>query len=291
MFRALANIPFDTDLSDEKVLQELLDEPPGLSAKFTRTSIYFLGDHPGQFLPDGPGEQLYVCGKEMTPGSGDVGPLAITISWAPKGETALISMCPFVYDVYPWFGYILDPPSWAIDDDKDQSEGPQYYDGYTCNGLQGFDSDYMSSPATTLLHELFHVPGLFDDVPGYSDTILTSEITQGTGPGSGIVQNLISDWKGDDPKYAYGAFNTRRLNELEPTDKEGLKWRGIYNADNYLFYALSSYYSRKCNLDFRKCPDEDAAYPGGRYPIWPFDSPQPTRPPPGTPPPPPRDSV
>ena len=270
MFRAIANIPFDLDLTNEETVKRLITDPLTYSPKFNRLSIRFLENHPGLNLPYGPGMPYYNC--DNSPLSGPVQAFLIPIF---HGSSALMSICKYTYEGSPMLTDVINPPNWARDMSKDQSGGPQYLAGYGCKNLGNIDNDWMDSTTAVMLHELFHFPGLFEDVPNYAASILTERNVEGTDPGSGRVEHLVSDWVGGPgqiPSDGYGAYNARLLNQLQPTDKNsGLQWDAIYNADNYAWYALSSCYSKQCGRDFKEAPDHDAAYPDRRLPPWPFD--------------------
>ena len=282
MYRAVANIPLDLDLSDKEALQKLIAAPLSYTDKFKRLSISFLRDHPGQALPDGPGappDKSPGCGKTSSQLNGGL-PYGYTIPLVP-GKNALMTICGLPYQHDPMLDDIIYPPFWAVDLDKSTEDEIIFETGYSCenDNIPPFDNSDMKSPAHSLLHELFHWRGLFEDVPDYEATIATNLYTSGTGPGSGLVFHEIVDWTGGDPPLpanGYGAYNTRRVNELEPYDKrQGTNIKGIFNADNYAWYAVSTYFTQVCKKDFKECPDEDSAELNNRhFPPWPFDLPK-----------------
>lgn len=268
MFRAIANIPFDIDL-DKDTLERLIEEPLTYSDKFNRLSIYFLGNHPGLQLPDGPGVPSLNCygsPNGRIPGA-FVAPLY-------NGNSPLISFCSSAYS-QPMLQDVLNPPNWAIDPKKDQSQGRQFYDGYGCGNLGTTDSGWMVTTGSILLHELFHCPVLFRDVPGYANAIDIDSVTEGTGPGSGPVQNIIDDYSnpGYDPDNGYGPYNAKWINDNTPTDQFNQGWLPIYNADNYMWYAISAFFTQKCGKEFAAAPNADSAYPFRELPQWPFSIP------------------
>ena len=254
MFRAIAGIDFDLDLTNPDVVLDLADQPFAFSSKFNRLSVSFGMDNPRKELPYGPG----------TPGKQCVGEnLGLTLP-IYGGTAAIMTICAQAF-YRPMLDDITSPKAWAIDRREDQADGPQYYDGYGCKNLGDFDSDWLISPGALLLHELFHWPGFFEDVPGYAATIPTTFLVPGTGPGSGIADHVITDYSGSTvPTTGYGAYNTRLINELHPTfldDQKGsITFEGIHNADNYVYYAISAYFTRECNIDFKQCPDADSAH-------------------------------
>ena len=257
------------DLSDPAQLQTLTQTQLAYSPKFSDLPIYFLGDNPGLALPDGPG--FSPDGKC----SDNVGTQAyITPTYG--GRHGLVSVCKDTYKLQPMLADILAPPAWAIDWSKGLSNGPQYFPGFGCKNLGSFDSLYLQSTGAILLHEMFHYKCLFSNVPNYENSILTKLIIVLPGPGGRVTEHIITDFKGPILKNGYGPYNAEQINQLQPVDKDKLHWKGIYNADNDVWYALSSYYSRDCNIDFQRAPDEDSANtepsrdlnPPGAYGPW-----------------------
>ncbi len=261
MFRAIAGIDFDLDLTDENVVLDLAKQPFAFSSKFNRLSVSFGLDNPRRELSNGgPGPPAKAC---------------VGGAWASTlptygGTNAIISICRTAFYL-PMLDDIISPKAWAIDRRKDQTNGPQYNDGYGCENLGDFDSDWMMNPGTILLHELFHWPGFFEDVPGYAATILTTYLVGGTGSGSGLADHVITDYSGSAVPNGYGAYNTRLINELHPVYSDGSKgsitFEGIYNADNYAYYAVSAYFTRTCNIDFKECPNAESAHRDRTPPI------------------------
>ena len=279
LFRAIAKIPYDLVLSDKDAVQDLISKPLEYTAKFNQLSIYFLGDNPGLLLPLGPGPQGTLACE--VPNNNNADGLFAYLVPIYNGKSAIMSICKNTYN-YPTLDEIKNPPSWAIDPDKDQSQGPQFYSGYGCANLGDFDSCDQASSGEILLHELFHFPALFADVPDYAAKIVTTGDVVGTGPASGIVNNWISDWtegQPPDPIDGFGPYNARLVNEMEPIDErpgpdKGIKFKAIYNADNYVSLAVSWYWARECSTKFKECPDEDSAFPERESPPWPFNVPQ-----------------
>jgi hypothetical protein len=112
------------------------------------------------------------------------------------GASALMSICAELYRQLPMLADIEIPREWAIDPSKDQSKGPQYYDGYGCDNLGDADSIWTSSAGSLLLHEIMHFPGLFYDVPGYKANIATFYDEN--------TPHFISDYFGMWPQDGYG---------------------------------------------------------------------------------------
>jgi len=253
IFRAIANIDFNLDLSNLETVQQLADEPLTYSEKFTRLSIYFLGNHPGLTQPGVPSTDADCEGSY--PWMGYVVPTF-------GGASALMSICMQLYRELPMLQDVEKPPNWAIDPSKDQSNGPQYYDGYGCQNLGDIDSDWMRSTGAVMLHELMHFPGLFSDVPDYDATIVTTFDAN--------TPHFIGDFWGDWPKNGYGPYNSAEIKNFLPRDHGDLVWKPVYNADNYISYALNKYYSSVCGRTFGETPSEDASWPARQPPPNPF---------------------
>ncbi|EXJ60369.1 hypothetical protein A1O7_04521 [Cladophialophora yegresii CBS 114405] len=258
IFRTIANIPLDLDLTDKNALAQLAAEPLSYHPKYNKLSIFFLGDHPG--LP-----ALY--GGNLPPGSLLC---ADPVGWQAHsnpvlgGAEALISVCKKTFSTIPMLQDVTKPPAWAIDPSKDQSRRAQFYDGYGCENLGDTDSDYLDSAGAVLLHELLHFPGLFADVPNYDAMIPFSSVASA---------HWISDWMGPYPRNGYGAYNTMSISKRPPRDQDGRLFLPIYNADNYAWYAISSYFSRVCKKDLQDAPSEQAVWKHRRQPLWPFNVP------------------
>ncbi|ETI24798.1 hypothetical protein G647_04168 [Cladophialophora carrionii CBS 160.54] len=251
IFRTIANIPLDLDLTDKDAVAQLAGQPLSYHPKYNRLSIYFLGDHPG--LPTDPSARLF-CGNS--------GKKQAHTRSEPDGSSALMSVCKVTFRSSPMLKDVTNPPAWAIDPNKDQTHKTQFYDGFGCENLGDTDSDYMDSPAAVVLHELLHFPGLFADVPSYAAMIPTR---------SGQPEHLIEDWWGPSPIDGYGAYNAMLISKTPPKDRNGRRFLPIYNADNYAWYAISSYFSRKCTKEFQDAPNDKAVWKNRHPPPWPFD--------------------
>ncbi|KIW27740.1 uncharacterized protein PV07_07450 [Cladophialophora immunda] len=253
IFRAIANIDFNLDLSDPEIVKQLADEPLTYNEKFTRLSIYFLGDHPGLTQPGIPESDLDCKGSY---------PWLAYVVPTFGGASALMSVCKLLYQQEPMLQDVEKAPNWAIDPKKDQSKGPQYYDGYGCQNLGNIDTRWMYSTGSVLMHELLHFPGLFADVPDYDANIATQFDAN--------TPHFISDFYGDWPENGYGPYNAAEIKRYLPRDHQYLQWKPTYNADNYVCYALSKYYSRVCGRPFAEAPSADAAWPSREPPSNPF---------------------
>ena len=160
-----------------------------------------------------------------------------------------------------------------MDPKKDQSDPdkPQYYDGYHCDNLGDADSSWMQTTAWVMLHEFLHAMVLFGDVPNYAATI---PLNQDTLP---IVAHVLIDFAPlviggiePDPPDGYGGWNALQINKLKPLNKDRVKYKGIYNPDNYVAYASSRYFSNICGREF-KAPADATGYNKDRpRPQYPF---------------------
>lgn len=111
----------------------------------------------------------------------------------------------------------------------------------SCDDLGNVDSDEMNTLGGTILHELLHVPAFISRLPHHEKLLHW---------GNSQDKTSISDYEQPDdvtspPDDGYG-----------PTGAEDLRmFQGRYvcrsNADNYVFYALSRYWSKKCGKAFK----------------------------------------
>lgn len=120
-----------------------------------------------------------------------------------------------------------NPPDWGRVGGV-ASGAPEW--GFGCEGLQGRDTSLMKVVGTTVLHEFFHWPKIFRDVPGYDTWI---RVNGYNGP-------QIIDTSSNAIPNPYGPWNTMRINQLPPDPASG-KSQSIQNAENYVWYALSKY--------------------------------------------------
>jgi hypothetical protein len=238
-------------LTNQDNIDQLVNKPATWNEKFSILSIHFLEDHPG--LAANP--SLNVWGWSCKDQNAYVVP-------TEGGQSALMAFCRSAYERWPFLHDIEYPPAWAVDPGKDQTKGPQYYDGYGCANLGISDSTYQYSISALMLHELMHFPGLFADVPGYADHI-TTEFSKD-------IPHFISDFDGPYPPHGYGPWGSKIINSNHPKDKRGLAWKGIWNADNFACYAASKYWEKTCGMTFQVCPNRSAAWKNRREPPWPF---------------------
>ncbi|KIW89618.1 uncharacterized protein Z519_09774 [Cladophialophora bantiana CBS 173.52] len=255
MFRAIANIDLTLDLSNPETVRQLADQPLSYNKHFTGLSIHFLDNHPGLTQPGVVWDGTLTCHTNR--------PLLAFMVPTFGGTSGLMSVCKRLYAMLPMLQDVETAPNWAIDPSKGKSNGLQYYDGYGCQNLGDTDSSNLHSTGSVMLHELMHFPGLFSDVPHYAATI-PSQIQFSSTP------HVISDFFGDWPKNGYGPYNSAEIKRFLPRDHSYFEWKPTYNADNYVSYAVSQYYSRVCGRKFGEAPSEKAAYPNRHPPSNPF---------------------
>lgn len=138
---------------------------------------------------------------------------------------------------YPSRRQIENPPSSA----RDSHGNP--FPGYTCDGLGDRDTSYMDTLGSTILHEMIHWKWLFDSVPDLSTKIKVS---------NGVHQ--INDFSspGSTPVNGYGAFFSKMIKDLLEGNKPPYyhEFETLNNADNYVSFANSKFWSWRCNRGF-----------------------------------------
>ena len=150
-----------------------------------------------------------------------------------KGS-AYLSLCPdkpiFLYRVS--LKQQENGPVWGRVDGKPDGA---FLPGFGCSGMLDRDTGYMEVIGSTVLHEIFHWPRAFKDVPGYAKFIKPNGFN-----GPQIVDYTVTPWLTD----PYGPWNAMRLNQLPlPADPVTGKSQSIQNVENYVWYALSKYWS------------------------------------------------
>ena len=191
MFRTIANLDLYKDFTAEDMAQVTStlesDTPESLPERFSQLSIA-LDDNPN--LIRAPDDTSMKCADRSTLGG--------YMRYLPRiyGNWGVMSMCRQTFDGRWSLPDIETPPAWALDSNG-QPEA-----GFGCKGLLGRDTSYMASPGAFLLHELFHWPYLFEDVPEYS-TLVPEFKSQGF--------SKVLDFAGPDPPNGYGksAFSPR----------------------------------------------------------------------------------
>ncbi|KAK5185903.1 hypothetical protein LTR44_001952 [Exophiala sp. CCFEE 6388] len=228
VFRTIANIPLDISIEDlngglDPAIQAMITSR-GLNPTFSLLSIS-IGNHP-----------------DRSPNSGDDCAVddtdAYLVHSRDNEDAGLISMCTPVWD-YPSLSNILNPPA-----------GWENEIGFGCNNLLDRDSDLMTPAGGVLLHELLHWGFLFEnEVPNFETVIpLTSggdhHIRDYLGPPGGI------------PDTGYGPYNAPLLKNLPP----GPYSVTTNNVDNYVYFALSKYWSIQCTKWFAQSTTPSDAF-------------------------------
>ncbi|KAJ9605494.1 hypothetical protein H2200_010151 [Cladophialophora chaetospira] len=126
-----------------------------------------------------------------------------------------------------------NPPAWGREGGEANGE-PLV--GFGCDGMGPRDTGFMEPTGVTHLHEIFHWPVPFLQVEDY-DKNIKENYDNG---------HQILDWE-DLPAGAtdsYGPYNAMLINQL-PLTSDGFS-PALNNAENYVWYALSKYWSWKC---------------------------------------------
>ncbi|KAK4945581.1 hypothetical protein LTR10_015200 [Elasticomyces elasticus] len=218
VFQTVANIPLDAQLDADTVIEILSSAAvaDNLQPKFESLELA-LGNNPS--LPSSKQD----CGKQVD--GGEVFAFSYVDPGA-LGPAALVSLCDQTFE-FPTLQEIEDPPARYRDGEGNPLPG------FTCDGLGDHDTDWMQTPGVVLLHELMHWTYLLEDIPNYEDLIDENE--------DGFPQ--IVDFAGPDPVDGYGPYNTMRLRQVKAAET-------IQNADSYVWYAQSKYWSWKCGKTF-----------------------------------------
>ncbi|KAJ9605233.1 hypothetical protein H2200_010623 [Cladophialophora chaetospira] len=201
-----------------------MDRDASLNPKFDKLSIA-LNDNPDQE----PDPNRETCSGGMLAGY-------VTYDPTKYQDQGLVSICPHTLQTFYSLHDIMYPPEWALDENGNPEEG------FGCDGLLGRDTDYMLSPGGMLLHEFMHWPYLFQDIPDYSTLIRKY-------PKRGF--SMISDYKGrtaSDPEDGYGPFYAMALPKKISSSTGRSK--AIQNADNYVWYALTKFWTFRCSRRF-----------------------------------------
>ncbi|KAI1623127.1 hypothetical protein EDD37DRAFT_682610 [Exophiala viscosa] len=218
VFQTIANIPLNSEIDGNTVVEILSSAAvaENLQPKFSSLELA-LGNNPS--LP----ASKQVCGKQVD--GGQIFAFSY-IDPGALGPVALVSLCDPTFG-FPTLVEIEDPSA----DHRDADGDPLL--GYTCDGLGDHDTDWMQTPGGVLLHELMHWTYLLEDIPNYEDLIDENE--------DGFPQ--IADFAGPNPGDGYGPYNTMRLRQVKAAET-------IQNADSYVWYAQSKYWSWKCGRTF-----------------------------------------
>ncbi|OAG34403.1 hypothetical protein AYO21_11428 [Fonsecaea monophora] len=225
IFRTFANIPLDLVLTAETVVSVLTQPNAQLNTRLAGSAL-FIGDglaRPTERQCDG------TANAWMTEDN--------------DNRDADIYICDDIFD-WPSIEDIANPPqtSWARD-----SHG-QPRPGYSCAGLGDFDSDWMKTVGSTILHEYIHWGYLFIHVPGWYEFIRVND--QGW--------RAIDDYSGPNPPNGYGPYRAKQIKDTYGAWDQAFP-ATVNNVDNYVYYALSKYWSWRCDRQFGPAPsDQDA---------------------------------
>ncbi|KIW77844.1 hypothetical protein Z517_07677 [Fonsecaea pedrosoi CBS 271.37] len=225
IFRTFANIPLDLVLTAETVVSVLTQPNAQLNTRLAGSAL-FIGDglaRPTERQCDG------TANAWMTEDN--------------DNRDADIYICEDIFD-WPSIEDIANPPqtSWARD-----SHG-QPRPGYSCAGLGDFDSDWMKTVGSTILHEYIHWGYLFIHVPGWYEFIRVND--QGW--------RAIDDYSGPNPPNGYGPYRAKQIKDIYGAWDQAFP-ATVNNVDNYVYYALSKYWSWRCDRQFGPTPsDRDA---------------------------------
>ncbi|KAK4937070.1 hypothetical protein LTR10_022193 [Elasticomyces elasticus] len=231
MFRQIANIPlnFGIDQNSINSLLQSFNTPAAYNPLFEGLSIA-AGDNP--YLEEG---SLPNCGSSFPPNA------YIQYDTTPSVKfSGLMSICPGA-EVLTRRLDLADtenPPAWArVNNDPNGQTLP----GWGCDGLGDHDNGFMTVTGSTVLHEFFHWPIILQGVPGYNTFIPPdSQGNHHIGDNTGTAFGLA---------HSYGPYNARLINMVARNPVTG-KSQSIQNADNYVWYALSLYWSWKCGKPF-----------------------------------------
>ena len=230
MFRAIANVDMNLDLADPVALANLASDPFSYNPKFKNLNIRFLGDNPG-LKPENDGPGILPGDNCETLAANGTGLLDAYSQQTDGGNGALMSYCWTSFQQYPMIDDVVHPQGWALDPKKkdlpdaegDNPRALRYYDGYGCKNLGDTDSKWMDNTAAVMLHELFHWPGLFSDVPNYATTIWYSSPIHGSNT---PIPHMINDFDPlrlgttqPNPPSGYGAYYASLINKLMPVDQ------------------------------------------------------------------------
>lgn len=153
--------------------------------------------------------------------------------FATEGNKGYMSVCDEAFK-YSTLYDIEHPLRWAQDANRRAEPG------LGCDGLLDYDNDYMMSTGGAMLHEMLHWPYLLQDVPNYNTVIE---------PAAPDGQKKLVDYSGPDPLSGYGPFNALQIRNLLPSQQTST-FQSAQNPDNYVYYALSKYWSFTCGRAF-----------------------------------------
>ncbi len=227
VFRTIANIPIDMSVADVRghLSGGLLTiiSTDTLNPMFTDLIISF-GDHPGGMDNSGCSQDVTLEGYQTILRS-DVSKFIITLcipAWS-----------------YPPIGAIVNPPADRVGQN-----------GFGCDGLGNRDSDLMMVPGSVLLHEMMHMGELFSGTVRNRDAkINTISAETHVHFIADYAGDLVHNWEGYGPYYAHQLVDI----------PDGAYSNALNNADNYVWYALSKFWSVQCQRQFGESIDAKKA--------------------------------
>ncbi|KAH0829527.1 hypothetical protein FOPE_10537 [Fonsecaea pedrosoi] len=234
IFRTISNVDLFMDITPQDVPQLLAQSnlPSSWNPDFVALCIAY-GDNPFN-----PADLDHSCAG---------GDNAYTVyDTSPTARfSGLVSLCPGS-PMFVWRLSIRDtisPPAWGRVGGVATGEP---LPGFGCDGLGDRDTAYMKVIGSTVLHELLHWPWMFLSVPDYTTLVPDHD-------------HRITDYTGPWVEGAYGPYNAMRINQLPPDPRTGMS-QSIQNADNYVSYALSRFWSFRCDKTFGPALSADDNY-------------------------------
>lgn len=232
IFKEIANIPIAENPNPMDISR--LVSRSEFNPNFTSLSIS-LGNHPLWTS-----EVTSRCDSD--PRNGGVLGRLVTQFWAGVQYQGLMAICPQSI-LFSYLGSLQEtenPPAWAR---ANRDPNGQPLPGFGCGGLSDHDSSLMLVLGAVFLHEMLHWPRLVRWVPDYDKLIPLDQYGQST-----IVDFVPSP--GQYPPAGYGPLYAKTINEGQPLNPQTGKSASIQNSDNYVWYALSKYWSFKCGRVF-----------------------------------------
>ncbi|EXJ70606.1 uncharacterized protein A1O5_06676 [Cladophialophora psammophila CBS 110553] len=215
IFRTIANIPLDAVITGQTLVSVLTTPNTELNPRFRQATLSISDS----LLP--PDRQ------------GCTGRINAFMFEDDSHGNANIYLCD------PYFGWpsiedIADPPQtpWA----RDNQGRP--LPGYSCDNLGDYDSDWMKTTGSTILHEFIHWSWFFVYVPNWYIF---------------IRGGTIDDYRGPNPKHGYGPYRARQIKDIYGSLTQPYP-ETLNNDDNYVYYALSKYWSWRCGKQFGATP-------------------------------------
>ena len=222
VFRTFANIPLDMTITASNVVT-ILTSPDlaDLNPRLGQSSLNFGADPAGD------------CPRT------DIQVTAYLDYDNPKLD-GYIYICPRAFE-WPSIEDIANPPrtAWA------RNPAGQPSAGYSCGGLGTYDSDWMRTMGSTILREYLHWGFFFNGVPEWYQKIPVD-------PERTSIRQ-IRDYKGPNPPSGYGPYNSEQIRILY--GNSGQQYPAtVNNVENYVYFALSKYWTWRCGRRFDPAP-------------------------------------